>query len=56
MIAARELDLGPYADLVDAERIAGNLHRATPNSTARRGALLTGMVAYHGGQPLTCYA
>jgi cyclase len=61
--AARELDLGPYADLLDAERIVGNLHRAYAElDGAARGtpidvaAALTDMVAYNGGQPLTCYA
>jgi len=61
--AARELDLGPYADLLDAERIVGNLHRAYAElDGAPRGApidvlaALADMVTYHGGQPLTCYA
>jgi len=61
--AARELDLGPYADLLDAERIVGNLHRAYAElDGAPRGApidalaALADMVAYNGGQPLTCYA
>jgi cyclase len=61
--AARELDLGPYADLLDAERIVGNLHRAYAElDGAARGtpidvaAALTDMVAYNGDQPLTCYA
>jgi cyclase len=61
--AARELDLGPYAGLLDAERIVGNLHRAYAElDGAPRGApidvlaALTDMVAYNGGQPLTCYA
>jgi hypothetical protein len=53
----------PYADLLDAERIVGNLHRAYAElDGAARGtpidvaAALTDMVAYNGGQPLTCYA
>jgi cyclase len=61
--AARDLDLGPYADLLDAERIVGNLHRAYAElDGAPRGApidvlgALMDMVAYNGGQPLTCYA
>jgi cyclase len=61
--AARELDLGPYAGLLDAERIVGNLHRAYAElGGAPRGApigvvaALTDMVTYNGGQPLTCYA
>jgi cyclase len=61
--AARELDLGPHADLLDAERIVGNLHRAYAElGGAARGApidvvaALTDMVTYNGGRPLTCYA
>jgi cyclase len=61
--AARELDLGQYADLLDRERIVGNLHRAyaeldgaplgVPIDVA---AALTDMVAYNGGRPLSCMA
>jgi len=61
--AARQLDLGPYADLLDSERIVGNLHRAyaelggaPPGAPIDVVAALTDMVAYNGGQPLTCYA
>ena len=61
--AARETDLGPFKDLVDSERIVGNLHRAYLElDGAERGApidLATGlldMVAYNGGRPLTCHA
>jgi cyclase len=61
--AARELDLGPYADLLDAERIVGNLHRAyaelggaPPGARIDVVAALADMVTYNGGQPLTCYA
>jgi cyclase len=61
--AARELDLGPYADLLDAERIVGNLHRAyaeldgaPPGAPIDILAALTDMVTYNGGRPLTCYA
>jgi cyclase len=60
---ARELDLGEYADLLDRERIVGNLHRAyaeldgaplgAPIDTA---AALTDMVTYNGGRPLSCLA
>ncbi len=58
--AARQSDLGQYADWLDAERIVGNLHRAYcdldpvghPLETA---VALADMVAYNGG-PLTCYA
>lgn len=61
--AARETDLGPYAGLLDAERIAGNLHRAyaeldgaAPGAPIDTRAALMDMVAYNGGEPLTCHA
>src|SRR4029077_6792111 len=61
--AARELDLGPYADLLDRERIVGNLHRAYAEvDGAPLGAgidvvaALTDMVTYNGGRPLSCLA
>jgi cyclase len=59
---ARELDLGPYAELLDRERIVGNLHRAYAelDGLERGGSIdvfgaLGDMVTYHGG-PLSCYA
>ena len=61
--AARQTDLGRYADLLDPERIVGNLHRAYAElDGAERGApidlvaALTDMIAYNGGRPLTCHA
>ncbi len=61
--AARQTDLGPYADLLDPERIVGNLHRAYAElDGAHRGApidlaaALRDMVIYNGGKPLTCLA
>jgi len=61
--AARETDLGEYGDLLDAERIVGNLHRAylelggaEPGAAIDIIAALTDMVAYNGGRPLTCHA
>jgi cyclase len=61
--AARDTDLGRFADLTDRERIVGNLHRAYAElDGGERGApidlaaALTDMVAYHGGRPLTCRA
>ncbi len=61
--AARETDLGPFADLLDPERIVGNLHRAYAELDGREPGCpldlvqpLTDMVAYNGGQPLSCYA
>jgi len=61
--AARQTDLGAYADLLDAERIVGNLHRAyaevhgtAPGEQIDLTAALTDMVAFNNGQPLSCYA
>ncbi len=61
--AARQADLGQYADLLDAERIVGNLHRAYAELEGHpRGSALdvtaafADMVAYNGGRPLTCHA
>ncbi|HEX3930845.1 MAG TPA: MBL fold metallo-hydrolase [Nocardioides sp.] len=59
--AARDLDLGEYADWLDSERIVGNLHRAYCDLGPSKGdvdvlAALGEMVAFNGGRPLTCYA
>jgi cyclase len=61
--AARAVDLGEFKDLLDAERIVGNLHRAYLElDGAERGApldlvqALGDMVAYNGGRLLTCHA
>jgi cyclase len=61
--AARQADLGPYADLLDAERIVGNLHRAyaeldggAPGEPIDVVAAFADMVAYNGGRPLRCLA
>jgi cyclase len=61
--AARSTDLGEFADLLDAERIVGNLHRAyaedagaEPGAPIDVRAALDDMIAYNGGRPLTCYA
>jgi len=61
--AARETDLGDFAELLDSERIVGNLHRAYAEIAGHRlGApidaksALADMVTYNGGQPLSCYA
>jgi cyclase len=61
--AARTVDLGEFKDLLDAERIVGNLHRAYLElDGGERGApidllqALGDMVAYNGGRPLTCHA
>jgi cyclase len=61
--AARETDLGEWGALLDAERIVGNLHRAYAELDGQPlGApidLVTAildMIAYNGGQPLSCLA
>ena len=61
--AARQLDLGEFTGLLDTERVVGNLHRAyLEQDGAERGApadlarALGEMIAYNGGQPLTCHA
>ncbi len=47
-------------DLQHRGRIVGNLHRASADLGAAEGvdmlAALTDMVAFNGGQPLSCYA
>jgi cyclase len=60
---ARDLDLGEFAGLSDAERIVGNLHRAyaeldgaAPGARIDTAAAFADMVTYNGGQPLSCYA
>jgi cyclase len=61
--AARDTGLGRFAGWPDAERIVGNLHRAYAElGGLPRGApidvpaALADMVAYNGGEPLTCLA
>jgi cyclase len=61
--AARQTDLGEFAELTDAERIVGNLYRAyaeldgaEPGAPIDTRAALIDMVAYNGGQPLHCLA
>jgi cyclase len=61
--AARQTDLGRFAEWTDAERIVGNLHRAyaeldgaAPGAPIDTRAALTDMVAFNGGQPLRCLA
>ena len=61
--AARETDLGRFADWTDPERIVGNLHRAMAElaGTPAGGPIdamsaLRDMVTYNGGAPLTCLA
>ena len=61
--AARHCDLGPYADLLDCERLVGNLHRAYAELGGEpRGSridivtALGDMIAFNGGRPLSCSA
>jgi cyclase len=58
--AARDTDLGRYAEWTDTERIVGNLHRAYADlaGTGQVNGLgaLADMVTYNGGRPLTCLA
>jgi cyclase len=59
--AARDTDLGDYAEWLDTERIVGNLHRAYRDLDPRYDAIdvygaLADMVTFNGGKPLSCYA
>lgn len=61
--AAREADVGEFAELSDSERLAGNLHRAlAERKGARRGepidlvAAIGDMIQLNGGRPLRCLA
>jgi cyclase len=61
--AARDTDLGEFAELTDGERIVGNLHRAMfelggaePGARIDLAAAIGDMIAYNGGRPLRCLA
>ncbi len=61
--AARQLDLGPFAELTDPERLAGNLHRAhaecagaRPGAEIDMVAAFADMLTLNGGVPLRCLA
>jgi cyclase len=61
--AARSADLGEFAELLDAERLVGNLHRACaeldgaePGAPIDILAAFTDMIAFNGGKPLRCLA
>ena len=63
LAAALETDLGEFADLHDAERIVGNLHRAMfelggaePGAPIDVLAAFADMLTYNGGGPLRCLA
>lgn len=60
---ARDADLGEFAELLDPERLAGNLHRAYAEHQGReRGveldnfAVLADIIAFNGGRIPTCLA
>jgi cyclase len=60
---ARETELGEFAELLDSERLVGNLHRAYAEESGEPlGApleylsVILEMVEYNGGRPLTCLA
>jgi cyclase len=60
---ALSADLGEFGDLLDAERIVGNLHRAfaeldglAPGARMDLGSAFDDMVTFNGGRPLTCHA
>lgn len=59
---AKHVDLGEFADLLDSERLVGNLHRAYAELRAAPwgapldvGRIFQEMVEHHGGPP-TCWA
>ena len=61
--AARELELGPFVELLDPERLAGNLHRAfaecrgaPPGAPIDLAAAFLDMLALNGNRPLRCVA
>jgi cyclase len=63
LAAAHEFGPGPYAHLLDPERLVGNLHRAyaeldgaAPGAPIDVIAALMDMVTFNGGKPLTCLA
>jgi cyclase len=63
LAAARAANLGPFAELLDPERIVGNLHRAyaelngaEPGTPVDLVAAIGDMITFNGGRPLTCLA
>lgn len=61
--AARDADLGSYAELLDAERLVGNLHRAyaeldgtPPGAPIDLLAAFGDMITFNDGRPLRCLA
>lgn len=63
MEAARQIDLGEFAELTDSERLVGNLHRAFAECNGARpgdeidlAAAFADMYAFNGNAPLRCLA
>lgn len=61
--AARQIDLGPFAELSDPERLAGNLHRAYAECAGARpgddidlAAAFADMLVLNDNRPLRCLA
>lgn len=61
--AARDLDLGEFAGLLDPERVVGNLHRAFAECRGAGwgdpidlAAAFADMITFNGGRPLRCMA
>ncbi|TMR16146.1 MBL fold metallo-hydrolase [Nonomuraea turkmeniaca] len=61
--AARETDLGEWGELLDSERIVGNLHRAYAELDGRPlgapidlATAVLEMITYNDGRPLSCLA
>ncbi|HLJ08513.1 MAG TPA: MBL fold metallo-hydrolase [Acidimicrobiia bacterium] len=61
--AARQLELGSFAELTDSERLVGNMHRAfaecagaRPGADIDLAAAFADMIAFNGGRPLRCRA
>ncbi len=60
---ARQIDLGRYSEWHDAERLAGNIHRAyseirgEPLGVALDArSMIADMIEYNGGRPVRCVA
>ena len=59
---ARGLDLGRFAEWLDGERLAANLHRAyselrgEPRGTPLSSQAVSDLIAFNGGKPPTCLA
>jgi cyclase len=61
--ASRQTDLGRFSEWHDAERIAGNLHRAyselrwePPGTKLDLAPMVADMVSLNGGRPVRCLA